>query len=98
MTPRLQAWFDALDEGIGQLEQAARAKNAQLAEQRERHEKLTQQYWTAGRELAVARRAADDYERMQQEADAQRQALKSVRERLEGVLIKTKALSAELRA
>jgi len=97
MNQLLAAQFQAVDRALDELERAVGDLKTRLEEQRENRDALQQACWQRDKEIAVLKRAAADYARLEARIDTLESREDAVRARLHKVLGYTKALNESLR-
>lgn len=97
MNPLVTRQLQVIAETIAKLSEtlhAGQSHAAQLAEERDR---LLQEQWRLRKQISAFQRAAQDYDALADDCNRRHETQVKVLERLEALLKKVKALSAELR-
>ena len=97
MNKLVSAQLKQIENAAEQLHNALQSASQQIKTHEEAHERLLQQYWNSGKEMAVLGETAKGYEALQQQNDILRQAQLELKERLGRVLAYSKALISEFR-
>jgi hypothetical protein len=97
MNPLVRKQLQVVEQNLRRLESAVSRAREEAARIEQERERLVQEQWRQRREIVTLQHARDDYDRLAEECEQLRGLQKELRERLQRVLGKTKALGEELR-
>jgi hypothetical protein len=97
MNPILVKRLETLEKQVSRIEALVASKNVDVQAQHEEKAKLLEEQWAQRKRLNTLNRIAEDYDELEREADTYRDERSAIRQTLEQILKRTRALRAEYR-